>query len=128
MKSRSSGEASARARSINWAHVLLLVCVGYMVLFGILEFHQRSREASILESGQEVSGRRPIGSQEEGSASMTPLAGREFQYPVAEEVGAPIPFDPVHSAYPAVPENERLRLQELVQRNQGEIPPDISLE
>ncbi len=113
-----------RGKKINWTKVLLLVCIAYMLIFGISEYYQRSKVSEELAKGQAVD----PGKIEKVVFPDSPIAGREFRYPTAEDIGDPIPYDPLNSAYPAVPEKERERLQEIVRQNDGVIPPEISLE
>jgi len=124
VKSSSNGEPAVPGKRINWTKVLLLVCIAYMLIFGISEYYQRSRDDQEVSKAQSVH----QGKIEKVVFPDSPIAGETFQYPVAEDIGDPIPYDPLHSANPAVSEKERERLQEIVRQNNGEIPPEISLE
>ncbi len=124
MKSSSNGEPALPGRKINWTKVLLLVCIAYMLIFGISEYYQRSRDDRELSKAQSVH----PGKIEKVVFPDSPIAGKTFHYPVGEDIGDPIPVDPLHSANPPVPEKERERLEEIVRLNNGEIPPEISLE
>jgi len=124
VKSSSNGEPTLPGKRINWTKVLLLVGIAYMLIFGISEYYQRSRDDREFSKAQSVH----QGKSEKIVFPDSPIAGETFQYPVAEDIGYPIPVDPLHSANPPVPEKERERLQEMVRQNNGEIPPEISLE